>query len=562
MKSCPGGLSLTVITQHVEGRGGGTITPLMTPPLVRVASPDELAIEADAADEYHLVEGDGPATSTLMPPTSLRGRRFPPQASACATTAVLLAASACTALLLFLAPSSSPSEAPSGLDYLFAIRDGADGGGDSSSSSSSSSSGRQIGGVQTIRLQRARAPRHAVLADLHPESAREHLLALSAAPSSTSPPEVSLKDFMNAQYFGEIGLGTPPQPFTVVFDTGSANLWVPSSRCQGFNIACLLHRKYASSKSSTYVEDGSPFAIKYGSGSMKGFTSVDTLTIAGLTVPNVSFAEAIEEPGLAFAITKFDGILGLGYPAISVDGSTPVFNALVEGGAVKEPVFAFYLKKSASPTASIAVAPEDGGVLMLGGVDRRYYTPPIHYLPVTRKGYWQFDVDAVRLGGYGLLSHGTSAIADSGTSLIIGPKAVVNTLLGALNLQAAPGGDAAGAGGGDGAPYGDHGGSGGGDSVGGQVTLPCEQAASLPPLTFVLNGQPFTLHGTQYVLEISMFGRTTCLLGVQGMDVPPPAGPLWILGDLFLTQYVSVYDMGQNRVGFASAVDSPPGDAP
>ena len=80
-------------------------------------------------------------------------------------------------------------------------------------------------------------------------------------------------------------------------------------------------------------------------------------------------------------------------------------------------------------------------------------------------------------------------------------------------------------------------------------------------LTFVLNGQPFTLHGTQYVLEISMFGRTTCLLGVQGMDVPPPAGPLWILGDLFLT-HVSVYDMGQNRVGFASAVDSPPGDAP
>ena len=50
--------------------------------------------------------------------------------------------------------------------------------------------------------------------------------------------------------------------------------------------------------------------------------------------------------------------------------------------------------------------------------------------------------DAVRLGGYGLLSRGTSAIADSGTSLIIGPKAVVNTLMAALNLQTAPGGDA------------------------------------------------------------------------------------------------------------------------
>lgn len=109
-------------------------------------------------------------------------------------------------------------------------------------------------------------------------------------------------DFLNAQYFADITLGTPPQSFKVILDTGSSNLWVPSQSCS--SIACFLHTKYDSSASSTYKKNGSEFKIQYGSGAMEGFVSNDDLTIGDLKIKGQDFAEATSEPGLTFAFAK------------------------------------------------------------------------------------------------------------------------------------------------------------------------------------------------------------------------------------------------------------------
>ncbi|PQQ02961.1 aspartic proteinase isoform X1 [Prunus yedoensis var. nudiflora] len=434
---------------------------------------------------------------------------------------------------------------------------------------------------------------------------------------------VSLKNYLDAQYYGEIVIGTPPQTFTVIFDTGSANLWVPSSKCY-FSVACYFHANYKSGKSSTYKKNGTSASIQYGTGAISGFFSNDNVQVGDIVIENQDFIEATSEPGLTFLAAKFDGLLGLGFQEISVGSAVPVWYNMIEQGLIKEPLFSFWLNRNAQE--------EEGGEIVFGGVDPNHFKGKHTYVPVTKKGYWQFDMGDVLIGGKptGYCSGGCFAVADSGTSLLAGPTTVITminqaigaegvvsqeckavaqqygqTIMNLLLAEARPDkvcsqiglctfdGTRSVSMGIESVVDKSNGKSSGilhdascsacemavvwmKNQLGqnqtqdrilnyvnelcermpspmGQSAVDCGKLSSMPSVSFTIGGKVFELTPNEYILQVGEGAQAQCISGFTNIDIPPPRGPLWILGDIFMGRYHTVFDSGNMRVGFAEA---------
>ncbi|BAT79981.1 hypothetical protein LR48_Vigan213s003300 [Vigna angularis] len=434
---------------------------------------------------------------------------------------------------------------------------------------------------------------------------------------------IYLKNYVDAQYFGEISIGSPPQYFNVVFDTGSSNLWVPSSKCI-FSIACYFHSKYRSKISSTYTEIGTPCSIPYGQGSIYGFFSQDNVQVGDVIIKDQEFAEITREGSFTLSALPFDGILGLGFLDAAIGKVTPVWYNMIEQEQICHQIFSLWLNQD--PTE------EMGGEIVFGGIDYRHFRGEHTYVPLSQKGYWQIDVGDVLVASNstGLCEGGCAAIIDSGTSLIAGPTSVVTQINHAIGAEGYVSFECKSIL----HNYGDsiwasliaglnpelvcsdiglcsnngfntmddvietvvHNESWNGSPIRespfcsfcnmivlwiqvqikqsnvkekvfkyvdelceklpnppGHSFINCNSISSMPHITFTIGNKSFPLSPEQYVLQFEEGCSTVCYGGFVAIDVPPPQGPLWVLGNIFMGAYHTVFDYGNLRIGFAEA---------
>jgi len=344
----------------------------------------------------------------------------------------------------------------------------------------------------------------------------------SRVPKSELPEDftIRLASYSNSYYFGNIYLGSNKQgPFSVVFDTGSSNLWVPDVACED----CENQHKFNLSTSTTAVAIGDSLKVfTYGSGSVIGTLVYDDIVMEGLgqtitvrvqtfgSISRKNESDVFFEKGMSF-----DGIMGLGFPALGIKNEPTILKSLQDQGYLEKPMFAFCLSRTPGTLSD----------LVLGDYHPGAFLGELQWQPVTRAAYWETKLDSVSINGTRVNSQTMSCIIDSGTSLILGPAAQIASIATIL----------------------------GASTKNGVSVLPCEASSPYPPVLIELGGQSYSIAPRDYLFPVG----DQCVLGFAAAPINSPTE--WIMGDLFMRSVYTVFDMGScpnyscARLGFAQA---------
>ncbi|KAK7001303.1 acid protease [Favolaschia claudopus] len=344
-------------------------------------------------------------------------------------------------------------------------------------------------------------------------------------------------NFVNQQgdssYFGTVQIGTPPQSFNVILDTGSSDLWVADTQCVNCDRGTPL---FNPQQSSTFKQQrNNPTPINYGSGNVAGFISTETVSMGNFSLQNQGFlsVESVSDQLLAGSVS---GIMGLAFGAISSTGATPFWQGLANSNQLTAAEMGFWLTRF---RGSRFKEEEPGGSFTLGGTNSSLFQGEIEFLPMagpSQPSFWLLGVSAITVQGNNLaVATGNNALAaiDTGTTLIGGPSEDVANLWNAVPGSAKV------------------------PSMPGFWSFPCTTTVAI---SMAFGGKLWPISPQDMNLGAATDGSRRCLGGIfdltLGSNIEANSGnPSWVVGDTFLKNVYSVYRADPLSVGFAQLSD-------
>ncbi|KAJ7057950.1 acid protease [Mycena amicta] len=318
----------------------------------------------------------------------------------------------------------------------------------------------------------------------------------------------------DSEWAGTISIGIPAQRFLIDFDTGSADLWVPSIDCT--SSTCLKKSKYNKSASLTSQQKNGTFLIEYGDQStVSGKIYTDIVSVAGVKAPGQYFS-AVTNLSSSFGDNPIDGVLGLAFPALSRLKHDPYFNTAYANRWLPPLLanqYAFYLATT-------------GSELYLGGTNRIRYTGDIEFHDISAStGFWQIGGASVQVGHETAVSSFETVI-DSGTTIMYGPPDAVEKVY--ANVPGSVLYDSS-----DGTGF---------------YSFPCN---SIPQVSFSWGGQHWSISTANFNIGTTAEDQTRCVGALAASDLGL-GDAVWLLGDSFMKNQYSVFDFDKKAVGFAT----------
>ncbi|CCL99649.1 uncharacterized protein FIBRA_01669 [Fibroporia radiculosa] len=338
----------------------------------------------------------------------------------------------------------------------------------------------------------------------------------------------------DSSYLGMVSVGTPPQNFPVVMDTGSSDLWVASTSCTGCPGDTPEFNPTASSSLKNMTDvigDQAVVEISYGSGSVRGDLVSDTVSMAGLNVNPQTFLVGTQvSSGLLSG--NVTGIMGLAFEALASTDALPFWQALIKNNELSSPEMSFYLTRFDDDAN--ATAEEPGGVFTLGGTNSSLFTGDIEFLNITDSSsptFWLLTVSSITVQGQSIdIATGSAASAaiDTGTTLIGAPQDAVQSIFAAIpNSQALSG------------------------QYDGFYSFPCSTTVNV---TLSFGGKSWPINPND--MNLGQVQGNQCLGGIFVLDIGSAVSsgdgnPNWVVGDTFLKNVYSVFRSSPASVGFA-----------